>query len=254
MTRPVFYIRPEELDTLAPGETFELSGPEGHHAKNVKRIAAGESVDLVDGEGRRVVCGVSDSKSAGLLLIVESEITSDSDSGVVLVQALAKGDRDILAVEMATELGVSGIIPWQAQRSIVRWKADRAAKSHGKWLKTVEAAAKQARRSRVPGVESLHTTRQVAGLLESADRMFVLHEEAVEPLISVAQQTYGDDAPRQGKVYLVVGPEGGIGADELDLLEGAGAQTVRLGSEVLRSSTAGAAALSVLNVVRGRWG
>lgn len=254
MTRPVFYIRPEELEALSPGKGFELSGPEGHHAKNVKRIAVGESVDLVDGEGRRVVGTVSAVTPEGLDLLVESQITEDPDARIVLVQALAKGDRDLLAVEMATELGVSGIVPWQAQRSIVRWKADRAAKAHGKWVKTVEAAAKQARRSRVPHVASLHTTRQLAAALEPDDRMFVLHEEAAEPLIEAAKPASHEDSSGQGRVFLVVGPEGGIGAEELEVLEAAGAMPVRLGPEVLRSSTAGAAALSALNVIRGRWG
>lgn len=250
MTRPVFYVDPGDLEGRALGDSMWLGGSEGHHAKNVKRITTNESIDLVDGRGHRAVCTVTSVESDGLRLTLASEVNSDPASGIVLVQALAKGDRDLMAVEMATELGASAIVPWQAERSIVRWKGDRAAKAHAKWVKTVEAAAKQARRSLVPRVEPLHSTRQLTNILGSGDSMFILHEEAQVALTTVAARENDESS---GTVFLVVGPEGGIGADEASMLEAAGGQCVRLGWEILRSSTAGAAAMSVLHAIRGSW-
>ena len=254
MTHPVFYIDPESLGALAPGDRFELTGDEGHHAKTVKRLEPGEALDLVDGEGRRIVGAVSEVLQDGLAITVHEGPELDRRSPVVLVQALAKGDRDLMAVEMATELGVRAIIPWQADRSIVRWKQDRAAKAHAKWVKTTKAAAKQARRSLVPDVGHLVSTAQLARAVGPEDSMIVLHERAEESLLAVLEDVRASrGSSEDGRMYIVVGPEGGIGPEELRSLESVGARTAVLGHDVLRSSTAGAAAIAVINAVTGLW-
>lgn len=254
MTHPVFYVEPQHIESLAAGETYELVGSEGHHAKTVKRLGVGEPLDLVDGRGHRVGGVVTEIIPDGLAVSVESGPLQDPSSSVVLIQALAKGDRDLMAVEMATELGASAIFPWQAERSIVRWKADRAAKAHAKWGKTVSAAAKQARRSLVPHVGELLSTSQVSRLMEPGDRMVVLHEEAAVSLVDYlgsVQKTNNDAG--SGRIFVVVGPEGGISPHEVQTLEEAGAQCAVLGTDVLRSSTAGAAAIAVINAMIGPW-
>jgi 16S rRNA (uracil1498-N3)-methyltransferase len=166
---------------------------------------------------------------------------------VVLVQALAKGDRDELAVQAATELGVDEIVPWQAARSVSRWDAAKAVKGRARWATIVREAAKQAHRPWVPGVAELTST---AGLVQraAASRLLVLEPTAPERLSTLAVE-HGDDRD----VVLVVGPEGGIAPEELDALAAAGAQLVRLGDTVLRTSTAGPAALAVVSTALGRW-
>lgn len=250
MTDPVFYIDPQDIASLAPGETYELTGPEGHHAKTVKRLGVGEPLDLVDGRGRRAAGVVEEVLSDGLGVSIRSAPRQDPTSRVVLVQALAKGDRDLMAIEMATELGVEEVCPWQADRSIVRWKGDRAAKGRAKWEKTVSAAAKQARRSSIPRVGELLTTAAVGRLAEPGDRMFVLHEEAS---VSLVERLREPTEHFTGRTFVVVGPEGGISPQEIAALEDAGAQRAVLGTDVLRSSTAGAAAISVINALDGVW-
>jgi 16S rRNA (uracil1498-N3)-methyltransferase len=163
----------------------------------------------------------------------------------VLVQALAKGDRDEQAIEAATELGVDEVVPWQAGRSIVVWRGERAAKAHRKWGSVVLAAAKQSRRATVPVVAPVAHRRGVTELVRQASLALVLHEDASTALATVA-------LPPDGDVLLVVGPEGGIAPDELEAFTGAGARAVRLGDTVLRSSSAGPAALAVLSAA-GRW-
>jgi 16S rRNA (uracil1498-N3)-methyltransferase len=161
------------------------------------------------------------------------------------VQALPKGDRGQLAVELATELGVDRIVPWAAARCVTRWREDRVEKGLAKWRAAARAAAKQSRRPRVPEVGELMTTRQVCGELADVDLALVLHEQARRPLSGV-------EVPDSGTVAVVVGPEGGLTDGEVVALRAAGAQPVRLGPEVLRTSTAGAAALAALSV-RTRW-
>jgi len=163
----------------------------------------------------------------------------------VLVQALAKGDRDEQAIEAATELGVDEIVPWQAERSVVVWRGERAAKSLAKWAAVVTRATKQSRRARVPLTSpAVGLAPLVARVGESALTL-VLHEDATEPLATV-------ELPDEGDVLLVVGPEGGISEREVEALRGAGARPVRLGSTILRASSAGPAGLAVLSA-GARW-
>lgn len=246
MTRPVFVVEPERLGAVSVGESLLLDGAEGRHAATVRRIRPGEHVDLVDGAGRRAGAYVIDTDRATLTLRLE-EVADEpaSDPRLVLVQALAKGDRDDQAIEAATELGVDAVVPWQASRSIVQWRGERGERARRKWVETVRAAAKQSRRARFPDVEALLDLRGLVGRVTRADAAYVLHEEATEALASVR-------LPDHGEVLVVVGPEGGITPEELAALTEAGARAVRLGHTVLRSSSAGPAALAVLSA-QARW-
>ncbi len=165
---------------------------------------------------------------------------------LVVVQGLPKGERGELAVEMMTEAGVDAIVPWSAARSITQWKGDRAAKSLAKWRSTAREAGKQARRFHLPEVLEQASTNQVAALLESAALAVVLHEEAAEPLSRL-------DLPEKGDIVVVVGPEGGVSDEEITRFRAAGAIPALLGPTVLRTSTAGVAAASVLMSRTGRW-
>jgi 16S rRNA (uracil1498-N3)-methyltransferase len=247
VTLPRFLLEPGELDSARPGSRLTLGGPEGRHAATVRRIAAGESLHVTDGAGVVATCSVAAAARDSLELVVEAvEHVPEPALRFTLVQALAKGGRDELAVESATELGVDAVLPWQASRSVVVWSGDRGERSRQRWVATVRAAAKQSRRVRVPDVGPLAGTVELAERLAAAALALVLHEDADVPLTSLA-------LPAAGDVVLVVGPEGGIEPGELERFSAAGARPVRLGPEVLRSSTAGAAALAVLSVGAGRW-
>ncbi|OFO97181.1 16S rRNA (uracil(1498)-N(3))-methyltransferase [Rothia sp. HMSC066H02] len=255
MSAPIFYISAEEYETLTPGASFELDGPEGKHAL-VKRMEVGESIDLGDGTGRRAVGTVHSLTDRGVIVRVEQLREEHTSPRIYLVQALAKDGRDLLAIETATELGVYGVLPWSADRSIVRWKGERAAKAHTKWQNTVTAAAKQSRRALIPEVYDLYSTTDLVELIEEVtgqgSAVFILHEQATERLSTqAAKLAGGENLPEE--IYLLVGPEGGISDREVQLFTEAGAHLALLGDEVLRSSTAGSAAMCTLNVVLDRW-
>jgi 16S rRNA (uracil1498-N3)-methyltransferase len=246
VTLPLFLVEPVALAGAAVGSDLVLDGPEGRHAATVRRIRAGERLWLADGMGLRVTCDVVSAGKVELALrVVEVCRVAESQPRFVLVQALAKADRDDQAIEAATELGVDEVVPWQASRSVVQWRGERGDKARRKWESTVAAASKQSRRARVPVVGELATTRSLVGRVAAGAAAYVLHEDATERL---AVQTL----PPVGEVLVVVGPEGGITAEEVAALEDAGARTVRLGETVLRSSSAGPAALAVLSAA-GRW-
>lgn len=256
MSNPVFFTPAGTLDQQVPGSTFVLTGAEARHAVTVKRLAVGEAVDLADGAGKRITGTVTAVGPQELTVeCVEAVTEARPGTRLVLVQALAKGDRDELAAETATELGIDAVVPWQAERSIVRWKPERAAKAHAKWQSVVTAAAKQARRAWIPEVRDAVDGGGLQAAVAAADLAVILHEDAVRPLRQVLegwqQQHKGGGAARE--VLLIVGPEGGISPREVTRLCDAGAVTALLGHHVLRSSTAGPAATVLASDILGRW-
>jgi len=244
-----FYLD-ESLVSAAVGDRISITGAEARHAVTVSRLGVGESISIGNGAGL-VVAGVVVSAEHTELVVEVSAVTEvpRATPAVFLAQALAKGDRDELAVQVATELGVDGVIPWTAARSISRWEGAKVAKGRDRWAAVVREASKQSVRPWLPDVLDLVTTKQLARLASTDQaegvRMLVLEPTAATPLSAL-------DFDRRDLV-LVVGPEGGITPQELDALSAAGADIVRLGDEVLRTSTAGPAALAVLAVALGRW-
>ena len=235
------------VDELAQSDELLVDGSEGRHAVEVLRLTAGERVRVGDGRGNVAESEVLSAGPEGLRVAVRSRFEVPAQAPeFVLIQALPKGDRGPLAVDLATELGVDRIVPWTASRCVTRWRDDRVDKGVAKWRAAAHAASKQSRRSRVPEVTDPMTTREVCGLLGDADLAVVLHEQARRPLAEL-------DIPRSGTVVIIVGPEGGLTDGEVVAFRAAGAQAVRLGAEVLRTSTAGAAALAALSM-RTRWG
>lgn len=237
-TAPVF-----RLDPLPEAGLVELGGDEGRHAASVRRLRVGQRIDLTDGRGTSaegVVAGVARDRLE--VRIEQRSSTTPPSPRLVVVQALVKGDRSELAVELLTELGVDEIVPWQAERCVARWGENSARR----WASTAEAAAKQSRRTHWPELAALAGTAEVAARLAAADLAVVLSEQATVPLSSVA-------VPTTGSVVVVVGPEGGISERELTAFAEVGAHSCLLGPTVLRASTAGAAAAAVLLPASGRW-
>jgi 16S rRNA (uracil1498-N3)-methyltransferase len=240
VTDPLFLL--ESLAGTRPdvGGEVLVDGPEGHHAVAVRRLRAGERVVVADGSGGGVRGEVVDATRAGLRVrVVEVLVEPAPAVRLVVAQALAKGDRAELAVEMLTEVGVAELVPWQASRSVARWSADRVERGLARWRSTAREAAKQSRRLRVPTVVDPVGTHGLVERLAGADLALVLHEDATEPIAAVA-------LPTAGEVVVVVGPEGGISPEELAAFAAAGARTVRVGDHVLRTSTAGVVALAAL--------
>ena len=151
------------------------------------------------------------------------------------------------------------MIPWASQRAIVQWRGPKAEKGRAKWEGVARAAAKQSRRAYVPVVEDVKDSRELASWVSSLTHeggvAFICHEEATDSLGAVlarVQEASADEA-LPARIALVVGPEGGIGAEETAQLVDAGASTIGLGDNVLRSSTAGAVALTLIRAAAGKY-
>ena len=245
MARPVFIA--DDLDAAAPGSAVALTGAEGHHAAQVVRLRAGELIDLVDGRGRRVEGAVAEARKDHVSVTVANVIDEPPPRPrLVVVQALAKGDRGERAVESLTEVGVDVIVPWAAAHAVSQWRGDKAERGADKWRSTARAAAKQARRAWIPDVRSLTSTAQLRDVIEAASVALLLDETATEAIARVTIPTDGD-------IVVIVGPEGGISDTELTTFISWGAQPVRLGPSILRTSTAGTVAAGVVLAGTRRW-
>ncbi len=246
MTLPQHLV--PSLDGVRVGDAVTVEGDEAHHAVVVRRLRVGEQLLLTDGLGRVATGEVSETAKRAFTVVVGDVVDHPAPRpSVTVVQALPKGERGELAVEVLTEIGVARIVPWAAARSVAVWKGERATKSHAKWQATAREAAKQARRAWHPAVLPLAATDEVVGLIGSADVAIVLHEDATEPIGALA-------LPADGDLVVVVGPEGGLTEEEVGRFVQDGAVAVRLGTEVLRTSTAGVAAVAALLSRTPRWG
>lgn len=248
MSAPVFLLDADQAASAAIGSEVTLTGDEGKHAVTVQRLKVNEVVELVDGHGRRLIGTVCATEGKATLRLSVTEINDELAPAptITVVQAVAKGSRGELAVQMLTEVGVDAIVPWQAEHSIARWEDERANRHIDKWASTAREAAKQARRSRIPSIAPLASSAAVADLVANSAVALVLDEQATTPLTSIDISTAHD-------VLVVVGPEGGLSDNERGMFADAGADIVRLGPSVLRTSTAGVAALGAILSRTGRW-
>jgi 16S rRNA (uracil1498-N3)-methyltransferase len=242
-TAPVFLV-----DELPAGERTVLDGPEGRHAATVRRLHPGEELMLCDGKGSVAACVVeSAARDAVDLRLLRRWTEPVPQPRLIVAQALVKGDRGELAVELATEAGADAIVPWRAARSVARWEdGPRGAKALARWRATAREAAKQSRRAWVPEVLEPVSTAELAALIGRGAGALLLESSASTPIADAA-------LPASGDLLVIVGPEGGTSGAELALFRTAGAQVVRLGQSVLRASTAAAMAVSVLGVLTRRW-
>jgi 16S rRNA (uracil1498-N3)-methyltransferase len=252
MTAPFFLVEPAALPSSV-GSVVVIDGAEGRHAATVRRLDVGEVVRVGDGRGRVVegpVLAVVGKDRVDVEVASYAE-TPPPSPRVVVVQALAKGDRSDLAVELATEVGADVVVPWAASRSVAVWRGDKAERGVEKWRARAREAAKQSRRPYVPEVHALASTAdgaaRVRAVVDRGGAAAVLHESASHRLADLA-------LPRSGDVVLVVGPGGGIAGDELERFADAGARAVRPGPSGLRTPPPRALAPALVLDATGRWG
>ena len=232
------------VDQLSAGNTQELTGDEGHHAVAVMRLNIGEQIKIADGAGNWVSGTITEVGKKSLKIDVAERGSAQSGKPeLIVVQAVTKSDRTKEMLELLTVAGADQIIPWQAERCISKWQGDSASK----WLVMIKEAAKQARRVKLPVLADEVSTNQLVKLFNPSDKVVILHESASN---GISQINFSNESK---KIFIIIGPEGGISDSEIKQLEAAGAVTARMGDLVLRSAHAGFAALSAIQTSIGRW-
>jgi 16S rRNA (uracil1498-N3)-methyltransferase len=234
------------VDKLEDSNLIEIAGDEAHHAIKVLRITVGEEILISDGAGNWVRASVENiEKKTFTAKVLERGFQPEKSPRLVVVQGLPKSDRVKDAIEILVESGVDLIIPWQADRSISKWRQD----SLDKWQSAAVAATKQSRRFRKPEIIDGLSLSQLLEIESENSVVLVMHESATTKLSEVVTSKFSG----MSEILIVIGPEGGISDSELAVLEGAGAHIVGLGPEVFRSAHAGGAALSAVSALIGRW-
>jgi 16S rRNA (uracil1498-N3)-methyltransferase len=233
------------------GELAVVGGDEGFHAATVRRIRPGEQLVLGDGAGGLARCEVERAGRDGLRArVLQRWNVEPRRPAVTVVQALPKSDRSELAIELATEAGADAFLAWQAARCVASWEGARVEKGLRRWRAVARSAARQSRRAHIPPVDGVASTaaltKRVREEVAAGSAVLALHESATDRLANT-------HVAQSDSVLLVVGPEGGIAPDEIAALTEAGAATVRLGPQVLRTSTSAAVALGALGVLTPRW-
>lgn len=234
------------VEEISESELIEVGGDEAHHAIKVLRMNLGEEVLISNGAGKWVRAKVEDiAKKSFVARVLEHGFQEIRNPKLVVVQALPKSDRVKEAIEILVESGADAIIPWQSERSISKWQKDSLAK----WQEVAAAATKQSRRFRTPEMIDQMSLFQLLEIKSEKSAMLVMHESAEVRISKVVSTEFAE----LKEIIIVIGPEGGLSANELTLLQGAGAHIVGLGPEVLRSAHAGGAALSAVSALIGRW-
>ena len=252
-----FYLIDELVNTVV-GELLSLRGSEGRHAATVSRVRVGESLLVGNGRGLIVsATALTVEKDVVTLEVTNVDGIALPTTSITLVQALAKNDRDERAIEACTELGIDAVLPWAAERSISKWEGPKVSKGRSRWGAIVREATKQSIRAYVPEVLAYEKASVFVKTL-AGTQLIVLDPTGDVSLseMSLAVSAWHDESPSEvflpdgapvASFALIVGPEGGITPSELALLRANGATIATLGRNILRTSTAGPAALAILS-------
>ena len=249
MTESLFYT--PELTGATVQQLVSLDTATSGHAVRSQRLGAGDKVLISDGLGTLAEGVLENANPQHATIRIQAvAVAPRHEIQVNLVQALAKGERDLLAAEMATEVGIDSVTPWQARRSIVRLRPERAQKTLAKWEAKLKASAQQARRAFIPTLAEPIIAEEIATLHspQNGNYVIVLHEDGEANLGDVV-----DSLPGVKTLHLVVGPEGGVSPEELNAVLAAGGSAVKIGSHVMRASTAGPVAVALVNQLCNRW-
>jgi len=232
----LFFV--DDLPTQV-GAKYEFNNEDALHAIRVLRAEIEDVYALSDGKGAwSKVRVLNVAKKAMQVEVLETSFEDALSTQFTVVQAIPKGDRAKESVELLTEGGADRIVMWASARSI--------GKGSDKLQVTAREASKQSRRYRIPIVSGAATTENVIDEIAKADLAIVFHESATEKISDIA-------VPGAKKVVIIIGPEGGITDEEVDLFAAAGAKVSHLGRPVLRSAHAGLAALSAVSTALKVW-
>lgn len=227
------------------GDTAYLTGQEAHHVARVLRMRVGEELTLCDGEGTDYVCrilSVDDGEVAAQVLY-RRPTASEPTTEVTLYQGLPKSEKMDLIVQKCVEIGIARIVPVAMARSIVKLSVSDGAKKRDRWQKIAASAAEQSGRGIVPTVEQPVSFKQLLAAVKN-EPTITFYEGGGEPLSSLVNE-------QTRKISLVIGPEGGFDADEIEQLREVGARIATLGPRILRCETAPLVALSIVMQLTG---
>lgn len=236
-------------DRLA--DKMVVAGGEAHHMLRVLRLAAGDQVVVVDPVGQAAVARITQASDTEVFLSMETMLEEEREAPITirLAQGLPKSDKMDFIVQKAVELGISEIIPMEADTSVVRYDAAKQQNRRERWQKIAAEAAKQCQRTIVPNVAAVQDLAKLLAAIGGETQIIVLYEGQVPlGLKQVLREKPGND------YLLIIGPEGGLSSREVQLAQERGAAIVTMGPRILRTETAALAAIAAVMYEHGDLG
>lgn len=234
---------------LAAGQLHDLPADAREHLVRVLRLRVGDRLEAFDGEGRAFMAELADlgRRSARVRLLEPVQTLAESPLQITLAQGIARGDKMDFILQKATELGVATIVPLVTRRTEVKLDGERLHRRMAHWQGVIAAACGQCGRSRMPALQAPQPLAHwAAGVKpDPAGLRLVLDPQG---------QHRAGELPAGAHLTLAIGPEGGLDERDHHLLEAAGFQGLRLGPRILRTETAGLAAIAILQALHGDLG
>jgi 16S rRNA (uracil1498-N3)-methyltransferase len=230
---------------ITTGASISLPAERVNYLVKVLRLKPGSELLVFNGQGGEYQATLIEAGKRSAVIKIGTFIDREAESplDIVLLQAISKGERMDYTIQKAVELGVHRIVPVFSQRSVVQLKGERLTRKQSHWQQIAVSACEQCGRNRVPAIEIPQTLTQVLEFHNRDSPGLILDPESGRGI---------EQLPDQGtSISLLIGPEGGLSAEEVDLARRSGFTGIRLGPRILRTETAAVTAISILQV---RWG
>lgn len=227
-----FFVNSNQVEN----EKIYIIGEDVNHIKNVLRLSEGEQLEISD-EKFLYLCEIQEFEKERILLnIINKNELSETNVKITIFQGLPKADKMELIIQKGTELGISKYIPVKLSRCIVKLEGKDEIKKIDRWKKISEMAAKQSGRDLVPDVEHLNSLKEVTEKINSYDLFLVAFEEEKENTLK-NELLKLKELKDEYKIAVLVGPEGGLAKEEVEILQKNGAKVITLGNRILRTET-----------------
>ncbi|MHB8171742.1 MAG: 16S rRNA (uracil(1498)-N(3))-methyltransferase [Thermincolia bacterium] len=237
-----FFINPTHICD----KNVYITGEDVKHITKVLRLQAGDNITVSDGEGRDYLVELQELTSTEVTgtILEEGANTAEPPIDVTMVQGLPKGEKMEQIIQKCTELGVNRIIPVAMERSVVQLDAKKAGARRERWQRVAVEAAKQCQRGRIPYIDELCSWKDLWATIAQDDLIIMPWE--IEKNHGLQKALNGVKALEKRKIFIIIGPEGGISPGEAEDARGQGALAVSLGPRILRTETAGPAVLAII--------
>ncbi|GAA0135953.1 16S rRNA (uracil(1498)-N(3))-methyltransferase [Paenibacillus sp. YSY-4.3] len=249
-----YFIDPEQFGD----KTVSITGEDARHIGKVMRSKPEDKLIVSDGIAREALVEITEieAQEVKARIIEMLEASGEPRVQVTIAQSLPKGDKMEIVIQKCTEIGASSFLPFMSERTVVQYDPRKEEKRALRWRKIAKEAAEQAHRSRVPAVDSPATWKELLGKLPEYDLACVCYEkehgQQLRDVLKPFSERIGDGT--KPRVLVAIGPEGGFTEQEIAQLEAAGAVSIGLGRRILRTETAGMAALTCIMYETGEMG
>lgn len=230
-----FFVKTNQIEN----KKITIIGTDVNHIANVLRMKQGEKILIGDKETlKKYIVKIEEIKKEEIITSIEEilDIQVESNVKIDLYQGLPKADKMELIIQKTTEIGIENIIPIDMVRCVVKLEEKEAKKKIERWQKIAETAAKQSKRDKVPQIKNKVKLKQILEKIKEYDMFLVAYEEETKCMLK--QELKKIENKENYKIGILVGPEGGIDAKEIEILKESGAKIISLGKRILRTETA----------------